>query len=165
MYVNKLGVDGNIGIYFTVYACTLLLTRPLIGKLSDKFGVIKILFPAMVCFMAAYWLISFASALWMFILAAIVSAFGLGACQPSVQALCMKCVPPERRGAASSTCYIAQDLGNLAGPVAAGLIVEYFGYVSMWRIMTIPILIACGYVLLIRGRIRQVEQEFLQQNS
>lgn len=162
IYAGNQGVEGNIGIYFTVYACAMLMSRPLVGKLTDRLGIVKILIPAMGCFVAGYWLISYATSLWMLIVAAIISAFGLGACQPVVQALCMKCVPPHRRGVASSTCYIAQDFGNLIGPIVAGFAVEHFGYSAMWRMMTVPILFACAYVLIMRGKISRVEHNFLQ---
>jgi MFS family permease len=57
-------------------------------------------------------------------------------------AVSMKSVPMERRGAASCTTYIGQDIGNLAGPALAGALVESLGYVAMWRIMIIPICLA-----------------------
>ena len=161
IYAEKQGVVENIGLYFTVYACALLITRPFIGKLTDKLGVTKVLIPAFICFCIAYWLISISTTLWMFLSAAIINAFGLGACQPVVQALCMKCVSQERRGAASSTCYIANDLGNLVGAPVAGWIVETFGYTAMWRAMTIPVIVAGIFVFCIRDRIKQTEKTFV----
>lgn len=160
IYAAERGVTEHIGLYFTLYACTMLFSRPMIGKLTDRYGVVRVLIPALGCFIVAYWLISMASTLWMFLLAAFISAFGLGACQPAVQALCMKCVPSQRRGAASSTCYIANDLGNLIGAPVAGYIVETFGYTAMWRIMTLPILFAAVFVILIRKKILEVEDAF-----
>jgi len=160
IFAGKQGVTENMGFYFTVYACTLLFSRPFIGRLTDKTGIVKVLLPALGCFVLSYWMISCSKTYWMFILSGFVSAFGLGACQPTVQALCMKCVPAERRGVASSTCYIAQDLGNLIGPMAAGYLVEQFGYASMWRIMTIPIFVAAVYVYCIRRKIKAVETMF-----
>jgi MFS family permease len=78
----------------------------------------------------------------MFLLAALVSAFGYGACQPAVQTLSMKCVPKERWGAASSTNYLGQDLGQLVGPVVAGMAIEQTSFSTMWQLMTIPVLMA-----------------------
>lgn len=160
IFAGQQGVSEHIGYYFTVYACTLMLSRPLIGRLTDRYGVVKVLMPAMMCFVLSYWMISCSSAMWMFLLAAFISAFGLGACQPAVQALCMKCVPVARRGAASSTCYIAQDLGNLAGASVAGIVIEKWGYVFMWRVMTLPILAAMIYAICLRKRIKSVETAF-----
>jgi glyoxylase-like metal-dependent hydrolase (beta-lactamase superfamily II) len=45
---------GNIGYYFTVYAGTMLFTRPLVGRAVDRFGLIKVIIPAMFCFAFAF---------------------------------------------------------------------------------------------------------------
>jgi MFS family permease len=153
IYAGERGVETNIGLFFTVYAVTLLFTRPTIGKLSDKYGLQRVLIPAMCCFAVSFLMISFASNLPMFLLAAFVSAFGYGACQPAIQALCMKCVPKERRGAGSCTNYIGNDLGNLAGPIIAGVVAEKLGYTSMWRIMLIPVFFAMILTFVFRKRI------------
>ncbi|MHB8127803.1 MAG: MFS transporter [Mobilitalea sp.] len=163
IYAGIRGVETNIGFFFTVYAVTLLFTRPIIGRLSDKYGLHKVLLPAMGFFALAFIMISFATSLPMFLFAAFVSAFGYGACQPAVQTLCMKCVPKERRGAGSCTNYIGTDLGNLAGPILAGVIAEKIGYVSMWRIMLIPIFIAMIVVYIFRNSISHAGEIFKKQ--
>ncbi|MDE5909525.1 MAG: MFS transporter [Lachnospiraceae bacterium] len=160
IYAAGRGIVDHIGLYFTFYACVMLFSRPMVGKLTDKYGITKIVIPALCCFVTSYMLISVSSRLWMFLLASFFSAFGTGACQPAVQALCMKCVSTERRGAASSTCYIANDLGMLIGAPVAGIIVECFGYTAMWRIMTIPIIFAMIFVICIRKDIKEVEDRF-----
>ncbi len=150
----------NIGYYFTVFAVTLLATRPIVGRLTDRFGLIKILIPSMVFFAGSFIMISFSRSLPMFLLAAFVASFGFGASQPAIQTLCMKCVPMERRGSASSTTYIGVDLGSFFGPVIAGALVEAFGYGSMWRLMIIPVLMAMAIAILFRRKIKRTEEEF-----
>ena len=163
LYAGIKGV-ANIGFYFTVYACTLLFTRPLVGKLTDKFGLVKLLVPAMGIFALSFYIISIADTLPMFLLAAFISGFGFGACQPAIQSLTMKCVPSERRGAGSSTNFIGMDIGILTGPVIAGFLVENFGFTTMWRLMIIPIFIAFCLVIIYRRRIKQIEDDFENQN-
>lgn len=136
----------------------MLVSRPLVGKLADKYGMTKMIIAAMGCFTAAFLLISISTNIWMFLLSAFVSAFGYGACHPLVQALCMKCTPPEKRGAGSITNYIGQDLGNLVGPTFADFVVERTSYAVMWRVMTIPILFAIVLVFISRARIARAER-------
>jgi MFS family permease len=155
IYAAERGVGNYIGSFFTVYAVTLLFTRPIIGKLGDKYGLASVLIPAMCFFALAFMLISFAASLWVFLLAAFISSFGYGACQPAVQTLCMKIVPKEKRGAGSSTNYIGQDLGNLVGPVIAGMVTGHFGYPVMWRVMIIPVIAALVIVIVFRGKINR----------
>lgn len=164
LFASGQGVE-NIGYYFTVYAGTLLLTRPMVGRLTDRFGLVKVLIPAMACFAGAFLFISICSTLPMFLLAAFISAFGYGACQPAIQTLSMKCVPSARRGAGSSTNYIGTDLGNLAGPVIAGAVAQNLGYAVMWRAMIAPVGVALLVVLLCRKRINAVEETFKQNQA
>ncbi|MBU3877606.1 MFS transporter [Faecalicatena sp. AGMB00832] len=164
IFANQRDVAG-IGLFYTVYAVSMLFAPRTVGKLADHYGAAKVLPPAMLMFAFAFWLISESSALWMFLIAAVVAAFGYGASQPAVQTLCMKCVPKERRGSASSTSYIGQDLGNLIGPVLAGSIAEQVGYVMMWRAMMLPIIAAFVCVIWFRGRINKIETAFIESNK
>lgn len=156
IFGEERGCGDTIGYFFTVYALVMLISRPLIGRLSDRYGFVKVLIPSMACFAGAFWLISISTNIWMFLAAAVVSSFGYGACHPAVQALCMKCVPAHKRGAGSTTNYIGQDLGNLVGPVAAGFVIQIFDYGTMWRVMTVPVFAAMAVVLINRKRIDSV---------
>ena len=159
VYAEEIGVD-NIGYYFTVFAGCMLVTRPMVGKLTDRFGIVKMIIPSLCCFAASFFIISYARSLPAFLLAAFVASFGYGTSVPALQTLSMKCVPPEQRGAGSSTNYIGTDLGSLVGPIIAGKIVEMTGYSSMWRIMTVPIFIALVAVILFSKRIANIEANF-----
>lgn len=148
-------ISGSIGLFFTIYAVTLLFTRPLVGRLTDRLGTVKVLVPAMFFFSCSFLLISYADRLWMFYFAAFVSAFGYGACTPALQALCMKMVSKERRGAASSSNYLGTDFGFLLGPIIAGAVADKLGYVMMWRIMIVPIYIAMAIAFMFRKKLNQ----------
>ncbi len=157
LFAGKQGITGNIGLYFTVYACTLLFTRPLIGRLSDRFGMVRVAIPAMFCFALSFLVISISTSLEMILLAGFIAGFGYGACQPAIQTLCMKCVPKKRRGAASSSSYIGNDLGQLLGPNVAGSMILAFGYHAMWRFMTLFIVAALILVIIYRKKIYSIE--------
>lgn len=163
IYGAERGVD-NIGLYFTAYAGTMLITRPIFGKLNDRFGFDKVLIPGIICFAGAFFLISMADSLTDFIIAGIVGAFGYGVCQPTVQSLCMRCSPKEQRGAAGSTNYIGMDCGALLGPILSGAIADKViastgskveAYSAMFRIMTIPMLLAFIYLLIVKNSIKR----------
>lgn len=142
-----------IGFYFTIYAGTLLFTRPFIGKMSDRFGTVRVVIPAMLAFALSYYMLSVAGTIWMFLAAGFVSAFGYGAAQPALNALCMRIVPKDRRGAGSCTNYIGIDLGQLIGPTLGGFIASKAGYSAMWSIMTLFMYAGVAIVLIYRKRI------------
>jgi MFS family permease len=152
----------NIGLFYTLYAAAMLVSPRTTGRIADRFGSVKAIIPALIFFALSFFIISASNSLLMFLGAALVAAFGYGAAQPMVQTICMKSVPEARRGAASSTSYIGQDLGNLAGPIIAGTVVEQMGYSVMWRSMIIPVLTAMFLIIVFRGRIYGIEKKFKQ---
>lgn len=156
LYAKNVRNVENIGLYFTVSAVCLLMTRPLIGKLGDRFGIHKVLLPAFVMYGTAMIVISYATSLTGFLLAAVINSFGYGASSPIIQALCMKSVPKERRGLASTTSYIGTDLGYLIGSPIAGSFVSGFGYEGMFRIMVIPILGAIALLIFTYPKIKAI---------
>ena len=161
IYGEKCGVE-QIGLFFTAYALCLLISRPISGKIADKYGMDKAIIPGILIYALSFIIISFSRSLPMFIFAGAVSAFGYGVCQPSIQAICMKLVSRERRGVAGNTNYIGVDSGFLLMPALAGYIVtfvlnqsnnEIFAYAVMYRVMTIPIFIALIIFLIKRKEI------------
>jgi MFS family permease len=141
----------EIGLFFTAYAVFLFISRPFSGRLADKYGVDKTLIPGIIVFALSFLLISYSRTLPMFLLSGAVSAFGYGICQPSIQTLCIQLVSKERRGVAGNTTFIGVDTGYLIAPSAAGILVSFVqrysgdpieGYAVMFRVMTIPIIVA-----------------------
>lgn len=160
LFCGEQGVAGNVGLYFTVSAITMLVTRPIIGKLTDKFGLLKVSVPALICSILSFYILSCSKTLFSVLCVAFISAFGQGVLIPAFQALAMKTVPTERRGIASSTNFIAQDLGAMTGSSFAGQVVRLTGYVAMWRVMMIPC--AAGLILLFafRRKVARIEDDF-----
>ena len=130
-YADFRGVK-NIGVFFTVYALVLLVSRPSIGKLADKYGARKFLVPGIVLIAAALLLLAWASSLPVFLLVAVVYGLGFGTVQPILNALVISLSPPERRGSANATFAVAMDLGIGLGAVTLGFIAQKMGYVYMY---------------------------------
>lgn len=155
IYGQLRGVN-NIGLYFTVYAALLLLTRPASGKLSDKLGSLKIIPFGLVFFAAALIIISRSATFPMFILAAVVGACGFGVVMPLLQSMALSSVPASERGAASNTNYIGLDVGNLVGPAIAGSVANHLMATGMsevvsysWMFVIFVIPIALSFVILL----------------
>ncbi|NIK76991.1 MFS family permease [Paenibacillus castaneae] len=110
-------------MFFTSYSVCLLFSRPISGKIADKYGMDKVLIPGILIFAHSFVMISFSRTLPMFLIAGGISAFGYGICLPAIQTLCIKLVDQAQRGVASNTNYIGVDTGYLIAPTIAGLIV------------------------------------------
>jgi MFS family permease len=146
----------NIGIWFTVNAGFMLITRPLIGKLADKYGIHKVMLPSLVLYGFSLFIISVSSNIYMFLFSAFISACGYGTIMPTIQTLCMKAVTPDRRGVAGNTNYIGTDIGFMFGPILAGIFVTSFGYSAMFRIMILPIVIAIILFIVFYQKIKAI---------
>ena len=166
VYAQEHGIEGA-SAYFTVYAVSMLVTRPLVGRLTDKYGFVKVGIPAACVTALSLMLIGYSTSLPMLLAVGALNAFGYGACQPALQSLCMKSVPPERRGSASSTSYIGQDIATIAGPSVCGAVANAVGYTpAMWLVMTVPILMGACFIFIFRSRINKIENDFqLRSNS
>lgn len=146
LYGYLLGIEG-MGLFFTVYALCLVITRPLFGNLADRFGAPRILLIGLLFFAASYFALSRATDMPGMLVAAVLGSAGFGCCAPLIQTLGLSSVPGERRGAASNTVFTGLDLGMLFGPVIGGNVIEMLaplmggeiaGYSCMWIVMLIP---------------------------
>lgn len=160
VYAEEKGINGA-SLFFTVYAVTMLVTRPIIGKLTDRYGFVKIAIPSIFMTACSLVMIAFAPNLPVLLIAAFVNAFGYGAVQPMLQSLCMKAVNSGRRGTASGTNYISSDLATIIGPSLCGKVASVCGYTPMmWLVMVIPILAGIVFVFLFRRAIGAIEKNF-----
>jgi MFS family permease len=143
---------ADIGLFFTVFAVSISVSRPLFGRLADRKGHDLVLVPGLILCILTLIIIYFARSLPAFIFAGFVYGTGFGAVQPSMQALSVLFVPPERRGAATATYFLFLDLGLGLGSVLWGLVAQSYGYELMYLAAIIPSLISLFVYLLARQR-------------
>lgn len=140
------GLGSDVGYFNTVYGLAIFATAPLGGRLTDRFGYFMLI-PMLVFMSAALIVISFADDLPTLLIAAVLGALGYGAAGPVVRSITMSVVPKTRRGAASSTIFLASDIGQLVGPILGGIIISTLGYAAMYRIA--PVYLVLALVLLL----------------
>lgn len=143
----------HIGLFFTVNAIALIAGRPFFGRLCEKLGAVTTLVLTICLFAVGMLTIALAGSLPVFLLAAVLVALGYGSCQPLIQALCIRSVPPDRRGAASATSFYGSDFGYLLSPLLAGWLVDTVGYSGMFGCMAAFPLLGMGILLLFRTRL------------
>lgn len=154
VFGQEKGLGSNVGYFNTVYGLSIFISAPLGGKLVDEYGYYMLL-PMMVLMSLSLWTISISSNIFVLLIAAVLGAFGYGAAGPVARSISMKVVPANRRGAASSTLYIASDIGQLLGPVIGGFIVSKLGYSTMFRVAPVWILLAAILLLVTKTKIKK----------
>ncbi len=160
LYAQERGIEGA-GYFFTVYAITAIITRPIIGGVTEKKGFTIVGVICAILTGASLIMIGYANSIWVLLVAAIINAFGYGALQPMVQSLSLKSVPDERRGSASGTYYIGMDAGTLIGPTIFGVLAGSLGYsAGVWALMSIPVFVSVVFILIRKNRIKEIEDSF-----
>jgi MFS family permease len=155
LYAAQFGIR-NIGIFFTVFALALLVARPAFGRLVDRKGFDIAMIPGMLCIGLAMLTLYLAQGLPHFIVAAFLYGIGGGAVAPSLQAMAILDVPPQRRGAATGTFMSGFDLGIGVGAILWGLVAKFLGYSAMYLLNLTPVAVAfILYVVLAKKRLHR----------
>ncbi|AHF07094.1 MFS transporter [Desulfitobacterium metallireducens] len=141
LYAQQRGIT-NVGLFFTVYAFVLMISRPLFGRLSDQKGFGIAIVPGLFGVMLALFLLSQAKTLLFFLFAGAVYGLSFGAAMPALQAMSVQKVLPHRRGAASATYSTGFDLGIGLGSILLGTVAQVSGYSSMYLWAILPVMLA-----------------------
>lgn len=150
LFAQKQGI-ANPGIFFTVFAATLILVRVLAGKLSDLKGRQFVIIPGMFLIAAGLWVLSTASSLESFLAAALLYGLGFGSVHPSLMAYLVDRVGSKGLGAAMGTFTAAFDLGIGAGSIILGLVLQYFGFQVMYTLSAIIVLAGAVLLIAVKG--------------
>lgn len=133
---------AGIGLFFTVNALTLFVSRPPAGKFADRHGLTALFYPAIVFEGLAMWLLSFVSTLPAFCVVGALKALGQGTVHPVFQAECTIIEGKERTGVAISTFLLGTDIGAALGPMVGGAIAAHVGYGGMYLSCLVPVALA-----------------------
>ncbi len=136
------------GIYFIFMAVAILVSRIALGRFVDRHGERPLVYTGNIACIASVLLLVWCHNLPCFILSALCMGYGFGAIVPSLQTMAMHAVSPERRGAATSTFFLAFDLGVATSGFIAGILIKYLGYDTMFVIMAVFSLLSLVYYYL-----------------
>lgn len=150
LFCQDTGV-GNGGVYFTFQACGATVVRLFAGKAYDKHGEGPLLLLGCLFFLSGLLSVVFAQSSLLFYIGAFLYGLGYGVTVPAMQTMSLRTVPPERRGAASSTYLVSYDVSFGLGGLLGGVLAKLLGYRPMYCIMALGI-VACFVVYMKWGR-------------
>ncbi len=127
---------GQVGLFYIIYALSLILSRGLTGPLSDRYGRIRVILPGMATTILAIFLMSLAPSTGIFLLAAAIYGLAAGTVQPSLVALVADKVDSTERGSAMATFTMLSDLGLAAGNLTVGTLGALIGYGAALPVVT-----------------------------
>ncbi|KTD88555.1 MFS transporter [Paenibacillus etheri] len=123
----------QVGLFFLFNAITIIIIRPISGRLFDKRGPAAVLIPAAVCVVASLTVLSYTTSMPMLIVSALLYGLGFGAIQPTIQAWMLRTSTPAQYGMANSMFYNSTDLGVASGAIILGAISAASDYGMMYR--------------------------------
>ena len=144
-----------VGLFFSIQELANLLTRPFGGRLADRFTPEVPIFAGLVVLASALLLLSGADGLATVLTAAIGIGIGIGLILPSTLSLLTSEVPSDTLGAGMGALGALRNLGKVAGPVAAGLLLTQASYQELFALCAAFALVtalAFGTVMRLRNR-------------
>lgn len=147
LHAQEQGIE-NIGPFFTIYAIGLLITRPIAGKYYDRKGPDLIVIIGMIAMFLGTFILGQSSSLSIFMVCGILYGIGFGSVQPTLLALALHGVEPQRRGAVNGTVFSFFDLGIGLGSMVLGVFADSFGYSNMYTFASIAPLVGLALFFL-----------------
>ena len=144
LYASEIGI-GNLGWYFVVSGATSLLSRPVLGRASDRIGRGRSLAAAFALQVVALSLLVTASGLTGLLISGVLYMLGAAIGGSTILALAVERANPQRRGRAMATFSVAFPLSAGVGALLTGGAVEIAGY--FWMYLIVAGLLTSGLVL------------------
>lgn len=119
------GLDA--GVFFLAFALAVAASRPLAGRLSDRFGRPPLTAAGLALAAVALGSLAALRGTLGLLVGGVLYGLGLGAAQSALLAWCADVATPADRGRAMGTFYTALELGIAVGSVGAGFAVGIAG--------------------------------------
>ena len=121
-------IKVNSPVFFAAFAATLAVVRPLAGTLSDLYGEVVVVTPALVITILALVALSPSTGLLGVLASAVLYGIGFGTAHPVLHAATIRIARSSRRGAANASVSTATDLGIGLGAMTLGWFSRHMSY-------------------------------------
>ncbi|WP_180106560.1 MULTISPECIES: MFS transporter [unclassified Acinetobacter] len=127
-------------IFFIVFAVSMLIVRPWVGKVYDRKGPSAVIYPSFICFALGLVIVSFLTNQWLLWISAVFMGIGYGSVFPCLQTVAIQTVEKARMGHAISTFFALFDIGLAVGSVIMGVLIAYFGFQATYLFCAVMVL-------------------------
>jgi MFS family permease len=134
--------EFQAGLLWGVQVLTTILSKPVMGRMSDRWGRKSIIVAGMVLCAGSFAAIPLLTSFSLLLLTALVFGLGEAFVTSSSAALVADVCQEKHFGAAMGTFGTIFDVGHASGPILAGLLIARFDYFTSFAIMGALLLIA-----------------------
>lgn len=142
LYAVEVDLTKEFTYYFLFYGGFLLASRPLAGKLQDRYGDNIVCIPGIIAQTIGLILLAWHPCMVTIIICALGCALGFGTLNSACNAIVCRQAGEERRPYAITTFWICCDGGVGIGPTLLGALVTAAGYTAMYYMAAIITLAA-----------------------
>jgi MFS family permease len=146
LYADASGVTPK-GLYLTTLAIVILITRPVLGRLGDRFGYRNVFIPCLVLIACGIAVLAFGGTRPYIFASAIIFGIGFGTAYPTYVGYVMRGVSATRRGAAFGAILAAFDTGIGTGSTAMGWLIQRHGFAAAFGLAAVLAALALPYFL------------------
>ena len=154
LYADANGVAPK-STYLTTLAIVVLLTRPIAGRLGDRFGYRRVFVPCLFLISAGLACLALGGTRGWMIASALIFGCGFGTAYPVFVAYVMRGVSPARRGAAFGAILAAFDTGIGTGSTSLGWIIQHYGFAPAFGVAAALSAFAVPYFLVVDRTLRR----------
>ncbi|WP_406612887.1 MFS transporter [Acinetobacter schindleri] len=130
-----------VSLFFIVFAFSMLLVRPWVGKFYDNKGPDAVIYPSLIFFALGLVMVTLVNNQWMLWLSAVFIGIGYGSLFPCLQTLAIQAVEKQRMGHAISTFFTLFDLGLAVGSVMMGIFIAHWGYETTYMLCAMIVIL------------------------
>jgi EmrB/QacA subfamily drug resistance transporter len=150
--MNEFEVSATIGqLLTTIYILTLGIVTSTTAYLINKFNTKHLFISAMLLFLVGCIISIFTPSFTILLLSRMLQASGAGVLMPLIQVFALKTFPAEQHGRAMGIVGLVVGFAPTLGPTLSGVFVEYFGWRSIFYLLTaisIVVIIAAVFELI-----------------
>lgn len=128
-------------IFFIVFAVSMIVVRPFVGKMFDRKGPSAVMYPSFIFFAIGMVLVSFVNNQWTLWLSAVFIGIGYGTLFPCLQTVAIQTVPKNRMGYAISTFFTLFDIGLAVGSIIMGIFISWIGFQNTFLLCSVIIVL------------------------
>ena len=153
LYADQLGATrGEIGLLFSTFTITGALLSLPSGVLADRFGRRNMVVLSLLAITGSQLLAGTTHDVRLLFVSQLIGGLGGGAAQTSLMATLADQVPMERIGRAMGWLTLSLQVGFLAGPAVAGILLRWVSLQTDILVTTVPILVALLLSVTVSGR-------------
>ena len=140
--LNSQGIGTWASLFFGLYACMSIVSRPMGSKIYERKGPEYVVYPGLILFAIGIAILGLTSNPYGIVVAAPIIGLGYGMAQPAFQALAVESAPIERAGVATATYFLSLDISVGIGSAVLAVAAHVLGFQDTYKIIAGIVIVA-----------------------